>query len=375
MARQKTKIAVGMSGGVDSSMAALLLLQQGHEVVGLTMRLWRGGGQAVGSRRSGCYGASEEEDIAAVEEICRKIGIKHHTIDLVKEYEETILRNFSSEYLAGRTPNPCVLCNQFIKFGALLEHARASGMEFERFATGHYARIANDEERGRFLLKKAADLKKDQSYFLYRLSQAQLAQTLFPLGELNKAQVKALAAETGFGHLADKAESQDFIDSGEYQSLFLQQESEPGRIVDEQGRQLGVHGGIHHFTVGQRRGLNLGGSPQPLYVLRIDAQNNNVIVGPKDSLAVRQLTASRLNWIAVEGINEPLKARARLRSRQAEEPCEVLPLGADRVEVRFDQPQYSAAPGQSVVFYDNDLVVGGGIIQRVVSAGQPDEPK
>ncbi len=146
MARQKTKIAVGMSGGVDSSMAALLLLQQGHEVVGLTMRLWQGGGQAVGSRRSGCYGASEEEDITAVEEICRKIGIPHHTIDLMKEYEQAVLRNFSSEYLAGRTPNPCVLCNQFIKFGALLEHARASGIEFERFATGHYARIVNDDE-------------------------------------------------------------------------------------------------------------------------------------------------------------------------------------------------------------------------------------
>jgi len=375
MARQKTKIAVGMSGGVDSTMAALLLLREGYEVVGLTMRLWLGGRQADGSRRSGCYGASEEEDIAAVETICRKIGISHHTIDLVQEYEQAVLRNFSSEYLAGRTPNPCVLCNQFIKFGALLEHARASGIFFDCFATGHYARIEKDETSRRFLLKKAADLKKDQSYFLYRLSQEQLAQTLFPLGELSKAQVKAMATEAGFGRLADKPESQDFIDSGEYQSLFLQQESKPGRILDEQGRQVGSHDGIHHFTVGQRRGLNLGGSPQPLYVLRIDAQNNEVIVGPKDSLAVSQLTARRLNWISIEEIKEPLKARARLRSRQVEEPCEVLPLGADRVEVRFDQPQYSAAPGQSVVFYNDELVVGGGIIQKVVSDGQPCEPE
>ena len=304
------KIAVGMSGGVDSSMAALLLLQQGYEVIGLTMRLWQGGGQAGGSRRSGCYGASEEEDIAAVEEICRKIDIPHYTINLVKEYEETVLRNFSSEYLAGRTPNPCVLCNQFIKFGALLEHARASGTIFDRFATGHYARIEKDEKSGRFLLKKAADLKKDQSYFLYRLSQAQLAQTLFPLGEMSKERVKTMASEAGFGYLADKAESQDFIDSGDYQSMFLQQESKPGRIVDEQGRQVGRHDGIHRFTVGQRRGLNLGGSAQPLYVLHIDAQSNEVIVGPKIRLAVRQLTASQLNWIAIEGINEPLKAMA-----------------------------------------------------------------
>lgn len=373
--REKIKIAVGMSGGVDSSMAALLMAQQGHEVVGLTMRLWRGGGKAGGLRRSGCYGASEEEDIAAVEEICRKIGITHHTIDLVQEYERAVLRNFSSEYLAGRTPNPCVLCNQFIKFGALLDLARASGIAFDRFATGHYARIEKDKTSGRLLLKKAANLKKDQSYFLYRLSQEQLAQTLFPLGEFSKAQVKEMAAEAGFGRLADKAESQDFIDSGEYQSLFLQQESKPGFIVDEQGRQMGRHDGIQHFTVGQRRGLNLGGSPQPLYVLRIDAQTNEVMVGPKNRLAVRQLIASQLNWIAIEGIKAPLKVRARLRSRQMEEACEVLPLGIDQVEVHFEQSQYSAAPGQSVVFYQDEVVMGGGIIQKVHSADDSNESK
>lgn len=375
MTGQKITIAVGMSGGVDSSMAALLLLREGHEVIGLTMRLWQGGRQAFGSRRSGCYGASEEEDIAAVEETCQKIGIPHHTIDLVKEYEQAVLRNFSSEYQAGRTPNPCVLCNQFIKFGALLDHARASGIAFDRFATGHYARIEKDESSGRFLLKKSADLIKDQSYFLYRLSQEQLAQTLFPLGNLSKAQVKGLATDAGFGKLADKPESQDFIDSGEYQSLFVKAESRPGRILDEHGHQVGSHDGIHRFTVGQRRGLNLGGSAQPLYVLRIDAQTNEVIVGPKKRLAVRRLIASQLNWIAIKGINEPLKARARLRSRQAEELCEVMTLGGDQVEVRFDQPQYSAAPGQSVVFYQDEVVVGGGIIQKVLSDDDSNESK
>ncbi len=184
-----------------------------------------------------------------------------------------------------------------------------------------------------------------------------------------------MAAEAGFGHLADKPESQDFIDSGEYQDLFIKTESKPGRILDEQGRQVGRHEGIHHFTVGQRRGLNLGGSPQPLYVLRIDAHKHDVIVGPKKALAVSRLIANHLNWIALEQLNEPLRAKARLRSRQSEEPCEVLPLGVDQVEVRLEQPQYSAAPGQSVVFYDDEMVVGGGIIQRVISDDDLNEPK
>lgn len=365
MAEQKHKIAVGMSGGVDSSMVAYLLKQAGHAVVGLTMRLWKGDGIAPSSPKSGCYGASEVEDIAAVESVCRKIGIPHHTIDLVREYEQAVLKNFSSEYLAGRTPNPCVLCNHFIKFGALLEHARASGIIFDYFATGHYARIDKDEASGRFLLRKATDQKKDQSYFLYRLSQLQLAQTLFPLGELSKTQVKKMANEAGFAALADKPESQDFIDSGEYQKMFAEGEPKPGRILDEQGRQLGSHTGIFNFTVGQRRGLNIGGSPQPLYVLRIDADYNDVIVGPRQSLAVSRLTASRLNWIAFEKLEKQLKTKARLRSRQSEESCQVIPLEQDLVEIRFDHPQFSAAPGQSIVFYRDDVVLGGGIINKV----------
>lgn len=366
MADRKLKIAVGMSGGVDSSMTAWLLKREGHEVVGLTMRLWKGGKAAVGSPRSGCYGASEEEDIAAVEKICQQLGIPHHTIDLVKEYEQAVLSNFSSEYLAGRTPNPCVLCNQFIKFGALLEHARASGVDFDRFATGHYARIEYDEAGRRHQLKKAADLKKDQSYFLYRLTQMQLAQTLLPLGEMTKAQVKQMAMEAGFEKLAEKPESQDFIDSGDYQNLFVQTAAKAGRILDEQGRQVGQHEGIFHFTVGQRRGLKLGGSPQPLYVLRIDAANNDVIVGPKESLAVKRLSAGWLNWIAMEKLKSPLKVNARLRSRQAEAACEIIPVGEDEVEVSFEEAQYSAAPGQSVVFYEEDKVLGGGIIRTTL---------
>jgi tRNA-specific 2-thiouridylase len=366
MNNKKLKVAVGMSGGVDSTMAAYLLKESGHEVVGITMRIWQGESNYLGALKSGCYGPGETHDIADAQMACQRLGIPHHTLDLAQEFKAVVLKNFSSEYLAGRTPNPCVLCNHFIKFGALLERAHASGIQFDYFATGHYARIEKDELSQRFLLKKAADLKKDQSYFLYRLEQSQLAQTLFPLGESTKTQVKALAQKAGFAEIAEKPESQDFIDNGEYQQIFSSADPKPGRILDLQGRQLGNHQGIFNFTVGQRKGLNIGGGSRPLYVLRIDAQNNDVIVGPKESLAVNHLTAGFLNWIAIETLQKPMKARARLRSRQLETLCEISPLKENSLEVKFDQPQYTAAPGQSIVFYQEDVVLGGGIIQKVI---------
>ena len=362
---KKEIVAVGMSGGVDSTMAAYLLKEQGYAVLGITMKIWQGPSQATSSLKSGCYGPGEAHDIDEAQRECERLGIPHHTIDLTREYVDVVLKDFSSQYLAGRTPNPCVLCNHFIKFGALLERARASGIAFDRFATGHYARISRTERSGRFLLRKALDLRKDQSYFLYRLQQQQLSGTLFPLGEFTKQQVKELAKQAGFADVADQPESQDFIDQGDYQELFTQADIRPGRILDLQGKVLGNHSGIFNFTVGQRRGLHLGGGTEPLYVLRIDVPSQDVIVGPRSHLAAQGLSAGFLNWIALDKIVQPMQVKARLRSRGAEAECEVIPQGEMAVKVHFNEPQYSATLGQSIVFYDGDVVLGGGIIQKV----------
>lgn len=352
-----------MSGGVDSTMAAYLLKNEGYVLEGITMRIWQGGDDARDIRRSGCYGPGEVYDTQLAQQACERLGIPHHVVDLTQEYRSEVLNNFSREYLGGRTPNPCVLCNPLVKFGALLEKAEGLGINFDFFATGHYARIALDQAQNRFLLKKGLDPKKDQSYFLYRLNQDQLKRSLFPLGEFQKGQIKELAQETGFADIADKPESQDFIDGGIYGSLFSDTEKKQGEIVDLDGNVLGRHNGIINFTVGQRKGLSLGGSKEPLYVLRIDAPKNQVVVGAKDQLAVDRLTAFYLNWIAFDRLESPMAVSARLRSHQKEIACVLLPQGQDRADVLFNSPQYSATPGQSVVFYQGEIVLGGGIIQ------------
>ncbi len=363
---QTTKtVAVGLSGGVDSAMAAYALKQQGYTVIGLTMKIWPGGEMPTARGKSGCYGPGEEHDLSAAAGICQRLGIPHHTIDLVREYQRSVLDDFSQQYLAGFTPNPCVLCNQFVKFGALLERARESGIQFDQFATGHYARLGFNSVNGRTLLLKAADPKKDQSYFLYRLRQEQLTQVIFPLGEFTKQQVREMAIEAGFDDLANKPESQDFIDGGDYQTFFGSAPAKAGRIVDVNGKELGHHAGIQLFTVGQRKGLRIGGSAEPLYVATIDAASGDVTAAPRAWLAASELSVGMLNWIAVENLDHPLRAAARVRSRQQEAPCLLTPAEKGTLVVRFDQPQYAAAPGQSVVFYDGDLVLGGGIIPSI----------
>ena len=355
MGKKHLKIAVGMSGGVDSTMAAYILKNKGHEVVGVTMRIWEGEGAAQESARSGCYGPGEVYDTKVAQNVCERLGIPHHIVDLSQEYRSNVLDTFSQEYLGGRTPNPCVLCNPLVKFGALLEKASSLGIDFDLFATGHYARIEYDEKLRRYLLKKAVDQKKDQSYFLYRLGQNQLERSIFPLGEYTKEQIKALAAEAGFSDIAEKPESQDFIDGGIYGSLFSESERKKGEIVDLDGKVLGYHDGIINFTIGQRKGISIGGSKEPLYVLRIDAQKNQVVVGPKERLAVDSLTAIFPNWIAFDKLENRMEVNARLRSHQKEIPCIISPANEGSVEVQFSQPQFSATPGQSIVFYQGDI--------------------
>ena len=274
------RIAIGMSGGVDSSVAALLLQRQGHDVVGVCMTLWDGE-YAPATGKHGCYGPEEQDDVEDAARVCEFLGIPFHTFNCADEYKMIVLDYFRREYAAGRTPNPCVKCNQLMKFGFLPRKLYDAGMQYDGFATGHYARVTFGSRQGRYLLKRGLDRCKDQTYFIYRLSQEQLSHCVFPLGELTKAEVRRLAVENGLP-TANKAESQDFY-CGDYQELLQGAGCEPGDIVDTTGRVLGRHDGIRRFTPGQRRGLSVK-SAIPLYVVRIDAVHNRVVVGRREEI-------------------------------------------------------------------------------------------
>lgn len=358
-------IAVGMSGGVDSTMAACLLKRQGFDVIGITMQTWDGSVDIPATaRRSGCYGPGEAQDLEELRALTERLGIRHVIVPLEAEYRQWVLDYFRGEYLSGRTPNPCVRCNWKLKFGLLLEKARELGLSFERFATGHYARVERDQAHPRYLLKRGCDREKDQSYFLYHLTQEQLRCLVFPLGSLKKTAVKALARELKLPQLSARPESQDFIEAKHYDALFKDKIIRPGPIVDRAGRVLGEHKGIIYYTIGQRKALGLSGTREPQYVTGIDAVGNTITAGPLADLFADRLCATDLNWIAFDALLSPLRVKAKIRQRHQEADATVTPNDANghTVTVIFDQPQQAIAPGQAVVFYQGDLVLGGGTI-------------
>ena len=353
----KPEVVVAMSGGVDSSVAAALLAQQGYHVTGVTMKIWDGP-PSNGARHHGCYGPGEEADIEDAREVARRLGISFYIVDLSSEYRSGIMEYVRREYLSGRTPNPCSFCNPRIKFGALVDKVAEQGLRFDYFATGHYARVEYSSGEDRFFLKKARDTAKDQSYFLALLSREQLAHTLFPLGEYFKTEVRKLALDFGL-NVAAKLDSQDFVPGGYESVLGL---STPGPVLDRHGDEIGRHKGIAYYTVGQRRGLGIA-SERPLYVTRLDPTRNAVIVGERDEIYSDNFIVSNLNWLAIDSLQGPLNFKARIRSRHNEAEALVTPLENDKAYVKFKEPQMAVTPGQTAVFYDGDVVVGGGTIE------------
>ena len=352
------RVVVAMSGGVDSSVAAALMAEAGHEVIGLSMQLYdqRGGEMRFGS-------CCTIDDLHDARRVAARLGIPHYIVNFEREFSEHVVSNFVSEYAAGRTPIPCVHCNGDLKFATLA--ARAEGFGADAVATGHYARVARDEETGRYRLKRGVDAAKDQSYFLFTLTQAQLAHAAFPVGALDKQAVRAQARALDLP-VADKPDSHEicFVPDGD-QAAFVERHGGAGAggaIRDVEGRVVGTHGGVHRFTVGQRRGLGLS-SPVPLYVVGIDAARDTVTVGPRAALERRSLTAGGVNWIAGAAPAAGARVTAQIRHRHPEAAATITPLDDARVQVEFDAPQSAVAPGQALVIYDGDVVLGGGWIE------------
>ncbi len=355
----KGRVILGMSGGVDSSVAAYLLRAQGYEVVGAMMRIWDGTMTFEVKRANACYGPNEGKKVERARGIAQCLGVAFHDVDLSALYRQEVLDYFRGEYLAGRTPNPCVVCNRKLKFQALWEAMEALGIQGEYFATGHYVQ-KRALPNGRFTLVRGRDLGKDQSYFLYGLDQNQLARTLFPLGYLTKEEVRALAQEAGLDFTSTK-ESQNFITGG--YEVFFHGESKRGEIVHEDGQVLGEHSGIWGYTIGQRKGLGISCS-RPLYVTRIDPERHRVIVGERSRLMGREFVAGELRFMAVAQLEAPLRAQVKIRYQHHPAPALLEPLEGGQVRVRFDEPQLSIAPGQITVFYRDEQLLGGGVILR-----------
>ena len=351
------KALIAMSGGVDSSLAAKLTLEQGYECIGCTMKLYRNEDAGV-SRSRTCCSLDDAEDARAV---AYKLGMKFYVFNFTDAFRDTVLRKFVESYERGITPNPCIDCNRYLKFEKLYERARVLGCD--RIVTGHYARI--EQSDGKYVLKKALDETKDQSYVLYTLTQEQLAHTLFPLGSLRKTEVRVAAEKAGFVN-AYKPDSQDicFVPDGDYARVIELQTGKPapcGNFTDADGNILGRHNGIIHYTVGQRRGLGIAHN-EPLYVCRIHPQSGDIVLGSNDELFSREAHAVDFNWISGTAPQGELRCKAKIRYRQTEQWATVLPLGEDAVRIVFDTPQRAITPGQAAVLYDGDTVLGGGTI-------------
>ncbi|HEX4488531.1 MAG TPA: tRNA 2-thiouridine(34) synthase MnmA [Terriglobales bacterium] len=366
----KKTIAVAMSGGVDSSAVAAMLRAEGHEIVGLTMQLWNQ------RRLAGHAGMPEAvhgrccslDDVYDARRVAETLGIPYYVVNHEDRFEKEVVRPFVAEYLSGRTPIPCSLCNNHLKFDQLLIVARQIGAD--ALATGHYARVGFDEPSGRWLLKRPTDSAKDQTYFLFGLTQEQLSRTLFPLGEMHKPEVRELARQHGLA-LAEKPDSQEicFVPGGDYKTFidaYLGEQGDAlpdtaGELVTTDGAVIGEHGGIHNFTVGQRKGLGVA-TGSPLYVIQINGEKRQVVVGNQEELYSKRLLTKRINLISVPELSEPMRVGVKIRHRHAPAMAIIERSGKDEILATFDEPQRAVTPGQAAVFYDGDVVVGGGWI-------------
>lgn len=354
------KVMLGMSGGVDSSVAAALLLDKGYEVIGVTLKIWSDDETELKNTSEGCCSLYAVDD---ARKVANTLNIPYYVLNFKDIFQEKVIDYFKYEYLRGRTPNPCIACNKHIKFHAMLD--KAVSMGFDYIATGHYARIEYDKDKNRYLLKKSITAQKDQTYALYSMTQQQLAKTLMPVGDYEKGRIREIAKQLGLS-VSSKPDSQEicFIEDNNYSKFICENTTEeinPGNFVDTKGNILGRHKGIVHYTVGQRKGLGMAFG-KPMYVVSIDVEENKVVLGDENEVFSDYLIASDVNLISIEQLNSELRVKAKIRYSSKESDAVIYPLSNNRVKVVFDEPQRAVTPGQSVVFYDNYTIVGGGVI-------------